>query len=1059
VAAKRRRLPIGLLGLFVFASAQGICTAALPQQRAFWGIMVGDAGGRGAAVTAIRSDAPAAACLTTGDLLLSINEKKVSSARDFDAVKDSFPLYTPLDLTIGRAGTVRQCQIILEGIASLSVQPVKIDFVIPGVPPPLPPPSVIEALDHVNVLDQVLLDPVGGQIAIIGHYDARFSSGPLPYLDMLKTALRYPKPRLNLTSSIKTEPATMETWKWDGKDVILTHRDMEPERQLLIRAWAAACGLSPEELVTLYNYVNFGPREVKPPRDILAIQGKVLANLGFANAAQAYELVNQFDAAADLKALQLLGPGVEGRMILARSGGEADKGLGRLTAAVYTAIMENIYASAGVANMLREDVAANRITWQEAVKQAQGEMFPVRSKTDNREIVKAALNKLQLTGQGSQVLVKVPLRADVNLAPEDIEPTSQLNRILYEADYSLKSIKAIPHLFWHIPGSMSEQEYEIAKGYYTKLSGARSTDFWLEPRSVAMAVSPDRRVVTFGAAEMSYKSRSYFARQEDATRYGDISGEYDDWCAGVMSRYDDYASVLPALHKVREAAKIIALANWLTSEHVGVDLGRVPQDRWDAPAKVPGFWRASFVYLDETGKGSYALYRSQGAGFSGGVTFKSTGWTAVRTDPAGETGVTQQLALSATLGQKAVQAAQADNLEEARYLAELSAQAMNGSISRAALAKLNIPASSAALPVAAPANVQLQKEMITRTYQQIATAKENKAPRQTTAAVLAQLDRLYDQARSKPLAASEYLIKLQTGQLSVAAAAPVPPVRTSAVTAPAATVCGETSLGAEVLPAERRAYLARKLSEARDRLRHIDEALRKLIAINASQRGEIDKLTAEITEAHEAAVQRASDFVWATLVDLPLAKYADIHEEKLKQLRYEVTAAIGKSTTPLSASGRELLQQEITLKGALAQRYEDGFKSTARLLDLYGGAGYGRDIDKWDRDTQHSDDRKRALEAAKLAGQILLDHPRLKDYLSPKEWFGGNKLWQVVAMGKLAAYGSDFFWDVMNGYLAWAPHVGQLNNDLQGNVQAMENLRQKAAKTAHEIECFEKLLQ
>ena len=101
------------------------------------------------------------------------------------------------------------------------------------------------------------------------------------------------------------------------------------------------------------------------------------------------------------------------------------------------------------------------------------------------------------------------------------------------------------------------------------------------------------------------------------------------------------------------------------------------------------------------------------------------------------------------------------------------------------------------------------------------------------------------------------------------ATAPVAPAQTTTATAPAATVCGETSIGAETLPAERRAYMTRKLSEARDRLRFINEALRKLIAINTSQRGEIDKLTAEITEAHEAAVQRASDFIWATLVDLP----------------------------------------------------------------------------------------------------------------------------------------------------------------------------------------------
>ena len=48
-----------------------------------------------------------------------------------------------------------------------------------------------------------------------------------------------------------------------------------------------------------------------------------------------------------------------------------------------------------------------------------------------------------------------------------------------------------------------------------------------------------------------------------------------------------------------------------------------------------GLLAASFLYFDETGKGAYALYRSQGAGFSGGVTFKNSGWTAYeRTRPA-----------------------------------------------------------------------------------------------------------------------------------------------------------------------------------------------------------------------------------------------------------------------------------------------------------------------------------------------------------------------------------------------------------------------------------------
>ena len=58
------------------------------------------------------------------------------------------------------------------------------------------------------------------------------------------------------------------------------------------------------------------------------IQSKILNNLGYADAAQAYDLVNQTGPDSAIKALQILGQTAEGRMILARNGGDATKAQG-----------------------------------------------------------------------------------------------------------------------------------------------------------------------------------------------------------------------------------------------------------------------------------------------------------------------------------------------------------------------------------------------------------------------------------------------------------------------------------------------------------------------------------------------------------------------------------------------------------------------------------------------------------------------------------------------------------------------------------------------------------
>ncbi len=1045
-----------------------MAAAAEPQQIS-WGIYTAEAGGRGVLIQGFTPDSPAAkAGLQAGDVLLAIDGAAVRSVQEFRAVKNNFPLYTPLRLTISRGGAVLERQIVLTGRVRLAVQEVTAAFAIPGVPPPpTAAPSAIEALDAVNVLDQVVLDPQTGRIAIIGHYDKNYNTGPIPYLDLLKTALANPTPRLNIIPAPATKkvledlkPVIVARLENTGAneipDMVQGHPGLERERQQMIRELAAAYGLTPEEYAAWYNYCRFdvigeGNAEALPPAAIAAIQVKAFRSLGYEEVARALELLYQRTPEAEAQALQALGRGEEAAASLAR-GGTAEARFGAMAGAVFVAAAEQMrLAGPETAAELRKRLATGSMTWQEAAKTAQN-LMPYYRKNSNVNLMNQAFNRITLSPAATGAFFpQLPPIYSV-IEPIGLDGGSQLARIMFEADYALKSAVTVPELFIRLSGFRTGPEFK-AENKLVGGSGAKTSRIWIEPKLVAMTATPERNVVSFGTAQMTVFSADANDLVDLLPQKEEAAEPYTAWRAHHLEAgFEEYARIIPAFHKVREAAKVIALAQWLQAGKVPVDLGGAAQEKWTMPDKFPLQCIVSQAYLPAAdGKTLLTTYLVT----EGGINFKPKGnWTQMTPAPVGETKVTGQLVLSAGLGQKAVTAAQSGDLESARYLAELSAQAMNGSLTKSDLAKLNIAVPE---PKAAPvtaAGVQLQKELIKQTHKQIATLSQNPASAAAANAALGQLGNLYTQVNNNPAAASDYLLKLQTGQLG-----DVPPAAPpAAAKQPEITVCGESSLGAETLPAERRAYLTKKLGEARDRLKYINEALRRLIAINAAERAEIDRLTAAMTKDFEAAKDRAWEFAIATLFDLPMDKYMDIHNSKIKQMKDEIAGLIARSSTPMSDAARAALAEEIRLKSALAANYADSVANTARLLDLYKGANYAKDIDKWEQAGKESGGFQRGVDTALLIGKILLDHPRLEEFLKKKEWFANDKLWQVVTMGKMAAYASDFFWDVMDLYVVWGPQVARMKNDLRYNMQAMEQLREKAARVSREIDCLEGLL-
>lgn len=1012
----------------------GAYAAETPQRISFWGIVVDDAGGKGVRIEAVRNDSWAgmAGGLNPGDVLLSINGVAVRSAQEFRAVKNNFPLYTPLKLTVNRKGALIERQIVLSGIVPLEVKAIKPEFTIPGVPlPPALPAaalSAIDALDVVNVLDQVVLDPGSGKIAVIGHHDARFNTGPLPYLDLLKTAMTNPAPKLDLPDDVEHK-AEKPTWNWPSRDFILGHPDLELERQLVIRDWASASGVSPEELVSLFNYVNFSAKERVPPPGIRAVLGKALNHLGFAETAQAFDLVNQDGTDAPLKALQLLGRNAEAQSILARSGGDAARARGTLIASVYLAMLENIHASEATVAALRDDLAAGRSTWQETVEKAQGQMMPSRSRTDKRDIALSALNRIMLSTKASRALLGQPLN-DLRtwIATTDLDRTSQLARILYEADYSLKSLMVAPHLFRRIRGSMSNQEYEISKG---KNYARVVTEHWLEPGMVSMTVSPGRRVVAFGTSEMKYDTKATVSKGL-ADKGVVIDHYYDDWCAVLMNNYDEYARILPSFHKVREAAKIVAFANWLISEKVRVDLGGVAQEKWNPPDKLPGFWRVALVYVEKgDDQDVHKGVSSVQFAYSGGVTFKNrSNWTRMTPSVTSETSVTSQLALSAGLGQQAVQAAQSGNLENARYLAELSAQAMTGSLSKTDLAKINIPVPQGAPAPVSPAGVQLQTELLKATNAQIKGLTQSSDPGKRAAA-LSLLNGVYDSFRANPVAASDYLLKLQTGQLHADSATPTAP----RPGLPKGAAASETLTPGQCQVAERR------VAAYRDALRQtveVAERFSRTIAADQALRAQWEE---RMTAASERAKSRGQ-FLWLALPLGKLQRLNGVAGDLLDKDGAELADLLAGATDPARRDAIRLARQFVAREKEVVGRLGKSYANINDAVTLGGNAPLMLEDPDASPTSPFKGDGMKLREAGEMLFGLITARDKWKQLAAGAPWakYLAGGLSTAFAAEAAARAMFDSWYDAFDAALAWE-QLYKMNLDSDRYLQAVQKLQ------------------
>ncbi|MEI7781632.1 MAG: SUMF1/EgtB/PvdO family nonheme iron enzyme, partial [Planctomycetota bacterium] len=626
------------------------------QSRVYLGICTADTDG-GVIITAVDVDSPAdVGGLLRDDVILTVQGRPITRAADLDTVKGH--LLRPYEwarFKVRRQGEKEVINVVPGGYQRLALRPIDslVHFAVPGVSAdrPAAPANAIEAIDAINVLTRVLFDRKTGAMEIVGHYDPRFPTGGIPYLDLLKTAISHPQPSFSLEpdrrgmeaakqsfNSVTTPPVSLEeTFAGRIYAVVMGHSESELDRQRLLRAHAREYGISPEDFAALRNYLFLDADGGSVPADIVAIQKAVLSNLGYEQAAQAWAAVAGSpanDAAA--RALQLL----------RKQPGEYP---GSMRVQALLALVDEVRPrTAGRWGGLVRDVAEGQREEADVVVALQQALLPERDKAGTTNVYVDMFGKLTLSEATYDLMVKNRMRGvKVSLVPKGLDPESQMHRIFYEADYSLKSMGIIPELFRKAPQAPSLDEvWEL--GVVDELRKC-----W-KPRRVAMTVSADKSEISFGEVtmELEYEinplqhdgasPQQTVGSQKDKATAGDTEAKLKDadslvanYCRHVAAEYDSYAAVLPSFHEVREAAKIIALARWINEEKLPVRLDGVSQKKWRPPSAVFGLLQIRFTHQHIDGADDIAgIYPA--VSWEGGVSFAEKTWVAYESAPARE---------------------------------------------------------------------------------------------------------------------------------------------------------------------------------------------------------------------------------------------------------------------------------------------------------------------------------------------------------------------------------------------------------------------------------------
>ncbi len=162
---------------------------------------------------------------------------------------------------------------------------------------------------------------------------------------------------------------------------------------------------------------------------------------------------------------------------------------------------------------------------------------------------------------------------------------SALGKILYDADFAFKNISELPETRDRVADHLTWEQWEIKNlppEALARASGRGEQKMWLTPGKIDLQYSDDKTVLRFNGAGITINAQS----KSGNTWVNDPDSQ--GYAAYLQGRYGLYEGAYPALHNVREALKVVAIANWFRKQGVTPAPATVPTV-WTPPATIKGW--------------------------------------------------------------------------------------------------------------------------------------------------------------------------------------------------------------------------------------------------------------------------------------------------------------------------------------------------------------------------------------------------------------------------------------------------------------------------------------
>ena len=1086
-----RLFPAAVAAGLVFLSGPAVSAQAgidVPLYRPYLGVQLKEMPGPATEVAAVNPDSPAAlADIRPGDRILSLDGRPVRNVKEALEIIASHPPYDTVEFVLDRQGARLVRTATLSGKIRLEDMAIAKVFPIPGVDTvdEVPAPDTVEALDRMNVLKRVLLDARTGAVEFVGTYDPRYATGPLPYRELLEEGLRYPEPTFSMgepepgalaeadelfakkeadigrISGPGAKPGEFSLWLRRWMNLLMGHPLLENERQIYIARHAAVAGLTKGEFALLSNYAVLHGAMNPVPADVLEVQLKMLRNLGFENEAGVYALYREGTSKSLASASRALGKYEQARKIL-----EPLVAAGRSEAEMLQALRAFIGCELMVA--LRQSTRAQAdALWRDfelGKVQAAGLdsslQFRIVPEWDSagRPLVYRALDRMPFSNEMLRLFYGVE-PAGIGLVFKDVPPGSRLGRVLYKADYVLKTIDRSQDLSRTIPAHRTFKEIASKSDFGPNILFR----YELSPLEVPLFASDDRSEVGFGEARLALNSsisqtpgRKAVTPDEAAAARAEAAA----YALQIQDRYEDYAREYPPLHELRETAKVLALVKWLSREKIVVRTGASAEPAWAPPERIPWLYQVSMrfdVAADASGGGTGVFHIPMA--IAGGATFKTAkNWAVLGPRPPSYVPAAEHLTTSAALGELAVRAALGGELEGARELAELSAQALTGDLDLTRLpAKVVLPTEGPRRP-ASPQEVQFVKKAVRAIRETVGggVGVGAPAPDADRSAFLKEIGQALRTGPAGP-DASAFLTRLQTRSAASGPPAGVPsgrPGEDAAGATPAPFDCAAYLRGftsGTDLGDGRRAFLEARITEIQAKLETVRKAMDELGRLRQGDLAALKKCEEEISLAYDEARDRAMDAMSMLLIDGPL----EILQERRRAMKQAFDFGITKNSllknavldagemTALDRAGFGLFRTKYAFEAVYgrAERLQKTLTAAKSLYDM----GQWADSDKADFEKLKEGTLQlveMALGDEKIGGAFRLGR------------LTGEGVLRLLSLYKATDAACGFFYDLMKQKFVWEPLVEQLTKSLESNRQAVRTLQEKALELRKRLDCL-----